>query len=48
MQDLKGGDCFEYLGVNWRIILKWILKMYGGKVLPGFICLKVKATSGLL
>jgi hypothetical protein len=46
--DLKEGDHFEYLDVSRRVILKWILKTYSGKVLPGFICPKVKATSGLL
>jgi hypothetical protein len=31
-ESMKGRDYSEDLGVDWRIILKWILEKYGWKV----------------
>jgi hypothetical protein len=33
---LKARDCLGDLGVVWRIILKWAIEKYGGKVWTGF------------
>jgi hypothetical protein len=38
--NLKGGDHSEYLGVNWIIILEWIVGKQHGKVWTGCIWLK--------
>jgi hypothetical protein len=48
VKSLKGGDCLEELGINGRIILKWILENMGGKVWTGFIWLRIGFTCGLL
>jgi hypothetical protein len=47
LESLQGGDYSEDLGVDWRIILKWIRKQ-GGRVWTGFIWLKVEIFAGLL
>jgi hypothetical protein len=41
-------DNLEGTGVDERIILKWILKKYDGRVWTGFIWLRIRAGSGLL
>jgi hypothetical protein len=38
----------EDLSVNWRIILKWILEKYGGRLWTGFIWLRIRISGGLL
>jgi hypothetical protein len=37
LENLKGRDYFGNLGINARIILKWILNKYGGRVWTGLI-----------
>jgi hypothetical protein len=44
----KGREHSEILGVDWRIILKWIFGEYGWRVLIGFIWLRIGAGDGLL
>jgi hypothetical protein len=46
--DVKGRDHLEDLGVDETVILKWILRKYGGKVWIGFIWLRVGISGGLL
>jgi hypothetical protein len=29
-KSLRGGDNFEYPGVDWRIILKWLFQKWNG------------------
>jgi hypothetical protein len=36
-ENLKGRDVFRNISVEARIILEWILKKYGVKLLTGFI-----------
>jgi hypothetical protein len=38
--NLKKREAFEYLGVDWRIILKWTSKVEDGVVWPGLIWLR--------
>jgi hypothetical protein len=47
-ENLKGMDHLEYLGVDRRIILQWILEKSGGKVWTGLIWPRVETISGLL
>jgi hypothetical protein len=48
LKSLKGRDFSEDVGVDERIILKWILGMSGGRVWIGFIWLMVRPSGGLL
>jgi hypothetical protein len=46
--NLKGTEHSEDIGVDGRIILEWILRKYGEKVLPGFMWLRIGTSGGLL
>jgi hypothetical protein len=41
-------DHAEYLGVDGKIILKWILEKWSVKVWTGCIWLKIETSGGLL
>jgi hypothetical protein len=45
LENLKGGDYSEDLGVGGKIILEWILGQKGGKMWTGCIWLR-KGTNG--
>jgi hypothetical protein len=45
--NLKGGDHAEDLGVDGRVILKWILRERGGRVWTEFICLGIGTSDGI-
>jgi hypothetical protein len=47
-ENLKGRHRSEELGVDGRIILKWILGKYGGKVCTGCTWLRIGTSGGLL
>jgi hypothetical protein len=47
-RNLKEGDCFDNLGINWRIILEQILRKWYGMVCTGFIWLRTGASGRLL
>jgi hypothetical protein len=47
LENLKGRDHSEDLGVDGKITLEWILGKYSGKVWTGFIWLSI-GTSGKL
>jgi hypothetical protein len=46
--NLVGRDRFEDLGAGWRIVLKWILRKYGGRIFAGFILFRVDTSGRLL
>jgi hypothetical protein len=48
LESLKGKDHSEDLGIDERIILKWILGKYGLGVWTGFIWLRMGIGGGLL
>jgi hypothetical protein len=48
LENLKGGDYSEDLGVTGRIVLEWILKKQGGKVRTGVIWLSIGTSDELL
>jgi hypothetical protein len=43
-KNLKEGDCFENLGIDWRIILEWVLRKHDGRMWTGFIWLRTGAS----
>jgi hypothetical protein len=45
---LKGRDHSDNVGVDGKIILKWILGDWGVKVWTGFIWLRIGTNGGLL
>jgi hypothetical protein len=47
-EHLKGRDYSEELIVDGRIILEWILRKYNGKILTGFIWVRIETSGGLL
>jgi hypothetical protein len=47
-ENVKGRDHSEDLGVDWRIILEWILEKETGKLWTGFVWLRLGTNGGLL
>jgi hypothetical protein len=47
-ENQKGRDHTEDLCVHRKIILKWILRIYGGKMLIGCIWHRIGTSGGLL
>jgi hypothetical protein len=48
LEDLKGRDHSEDLGVDGMIILEWMLEKRGGKLWIGFVWLRTGTSDGLL
>jgi len=48
LENLKGRDQLEELGVHGKIILELILGKSGGKLWTGFTCLRIESGGGLL
>jgi hypothetical protein len=48
LENLKGRDLSEDLGVDGKIILEWILREYDGKAWAGLIRLMIRTSGGLL
>jgi hypothetical protein len=45
--NLRERDRLEYLGVDWGIILKWILRKWDGEALTGLVWLRIGTGGGL-
>jgi hypothetical protein len=48
LENLKGRDHSEYLGVDRKIILEWILGKLSRKMWMGFMWLRIATSGGLL
>jgi hypothetical protein len=48
LDNIKERDEVDDLGVNWKIMLEWILGEMGGKVWTGCICHRIRTSGGLL
>jgi hypothetical protein len=48
MEKLKERDDFEYLDVERRIILKWILRLYDGRMWTRFVWLRIGVSGRFL
>jgi hypothetical protein len=48
LENLKGRNQLEDLGVDGMIILEWILGTNDGKLWTGFIWLRIGTSGGLL
>jgi hypothetical protein len=48
LENLKGRDHSEYVGIDERITLEWILEKYGRKVWTGFVWLRIRTSGRLL
>jgi hypothetical protein len=48
LENQKGRDHSEDLGVDRKVILEWILMKQGGKLWTGFIRLRIGTSGGLL
>jgi len=47
-ENLKGRDLSENLGLDWKIILEWILDKEGGKVWAGCKSIRIMSSGELL
>jgi hypothetical protein len=47
MENLKGRDHFEDMGIDGKIILGWVLQKEGGKMVTGFIWFRTGTSDGV-
>jgi hypothetical protein len=48
MERPDGKSHLEYLGVDGKVIIKWIFKKWNGKAWIGLICLWIETVGGSL